>query len=70
MVSVEAEVSVDSVLERLTSEELAQIIAEREKHRTEQPEVLLQKVYEHFHVKGGAPQCLSDYIWAVLGKQL
>jgi hypothetical protein len=70
IVNVDVEVSAEDVLEELSDEELARIVAARTKISSENPAVLLERVYEEFRTRGDAPQCLRDYIWDVLGRIL
>lgn len=69
-VNVSVDVNPEDVLEELSNEELAHIVAKRTKTETENPSVLLERVYQEFRTRGDAPQCLRDYIYDVLGRIL
>jgi hypothetical protein len=69
-VTVGVDVDPEDVLRELTNEELANIVAKRTKTETENPTVLLERVYHEFRRRGDAPECLRDYIYDVLGRIL
>lgn len=73
---VEVHVDASEVLSDLDDSELREELARREakakpvgsRELTEQ--MLLERAWWHFRDNGGAPDCLREYFWRVLGKTL
>ena len=69
-VDVSVNVDPEDVLRELSDDELARILAKRQKEPLENPTLLLQRVYEQYRLRGDAIPDLREYIYQVLGRVL
>jgi hypothetical protein len=67
-VTIDVDVDAEAVLDELSAEELAAVLARREARG--QPLTKLEQVYWAFRDRGDAPEVLRSYIYDVMGKVL
>lgn len=69
-VSVNVDVDPGDVLSELSDEELAAVLAKRQKQPLADPAILLRRVYEEYSLRGDATPLLREYIYEVIGRVL
>lgn len=68
---VTVQVDADEVLDEIDTADLIKALEERRDAKCCTPEsVQLQRIYEHYRLHGGAPRCVSDYLWETIGRAL